>query len=272
MQSRVLAGHFLLVTALILSLAVGCGETAEPGDMVEETHILELDGARRVMAEIEMGMGKLAIGKGSREMVDAEFLYNVRDWKPIVEYDVDGDTGELVISQPEGKGKSFGRGVKYEWDLRFGDEVPLDLAVGLGAGECRMDLRGLPVSELELMFGAGEVDIVTGGSRTLEDLDMETGAGDIRLDLTGDWDVDLDARIKAGVGRVIIELPEETGVRVETSKGIGKVSMTGLRRRGDYYVNDAYGRSDVEIHIEVETGIGAIELRVGEEEAETVTI
>jgi hypothetical protein len=272
MRIGVVMRLLLSVGALTLWFASGCGETAEPGDLVEETHILELRGADRVRAEIEMGMGNLDIGKGSREMLDAEFLYNVSDWKPVIDYDVRGDLGELTVRQPEGKSKSFGRGVKYEWDLRFGDEAPLDLTVELGAGECRMDIRNLPVLSLDLTFGAGEVDIVTGGSRTLRDLDMEAGAGDIRLDLTGDWDVDLDARIKAGVGRVTIELPEETGVRVETSKGIGKVTMSGLRRRGDYYVNDAYGKSDVDLHIRVEAGIGAIELRVGEKEAESVTI
>jgi hypothetical protein len=49
--------------------------------------------------------------------------------------------------------------------------------------------------------------------------------------------------------------------------------MRGLRRRGSYYVNEAYGKSDASLHIEVQTGIGAIELRVGDEGREkTVTI
>jgi predicted membrane protein len=84
--------------------------------------------------------------------------------------------------------------------------------------------------------------------------------------------VDLDARIKAGVGRVTVDLPEDTGVRVETSKGIGKVSLSGLRQKGGYYVNDAYGKTDVELDIRVEAGIGAIELRAGEKGAVGVSI
>ncbi len=272
MQVKESSRILLLVTALTVGISVGCGETAEPGDLVEETHILELRGAERVSAEIEMGLGKITIGGGSDDMLDAEFLYNVEDWKPVIEYDVSGGLGELVIRQHESTTKSFGRGLKCEWDLRFSDRVPLDLVMEVGAGECRMDLEGLPVSGLDLKFGAGDVDLIIGGSRTLSDLDLEAGAGDIMLDLTGDWDVDMDARIKAGVGRVRIRLPIDTGVRVETQKGIGKVSMSGLRRKGSYYVNEAYGDSDATLYIEVETGIGAIELRVGEAEDEGVTI
>jgi hypothetical protein len=257
---------------LLLALAIGCGETIEPGDLTEETRILDLDGAERVSAKIEMNLGKMNVSGGAREMLDAGFVYNVKDWKPIVEYGVSDDVGRLVIKQPKTKGKSFAHGFKYEWDLRFGDEVPLDIAMEVGAGECRMDLAGLPVSSLDLTFGAGDVDIVVGGSETLEKLDLEAGAGDIALDLTGDWDVDLDGRIKAGVGRVTIDLPEDVGVRIETSKGIGKVGMSGLRRKGDYYVNAAYGKSDKELRIRVEAGIGAIELRVGGREEEGVTI
>jgi hypothetical protein len=265
--------RFLSVAAVLsLCLSVGCGEAIEPGDLTEETHILESEGAKRVSADIEMSFGKIRLEGGSRDLIDAEFIYNIKDWKPVVEYEVDDGLGELILRQPETKGKSFGRGVRNEWHLRFGDDVPLDVEMKVGAAECTMDLQGLPFTGLDFTFGAGDVDIVIGGSRTLEDLTLEAGAGDITIDLRGDWDVDLDARIEAGVGRVAIDLPEDAGVRVETSKGIGKVSLSGLRRKGDYYVNDAYGKSGADLDIEVKTGVGAIELRVGGRVEEGVTI
>jgi hypothetical protein len=212
------------------------------------------------------------VSGGSGDLLDAEFAYNIDEWKPLIDYSVRGDLGKLVIKQRENKIKSFGRGLKCDWDLRFGDKVPLDIALEVGAGECRMDFEDVPVSGLDLTFGAGDVDVLIGGSRTLTDLRLEAGAGDIMLDLTGDWDIDMDARIKAGVGKITIHLPADAGVRVETSKGLGKVSMSGLWRKGDHYVNEAYGESGATLDIEVETGIGAIELRVGESPDERVTI
>jgi hypothetical protein len=263
---------FLPIAIIVLGFAAGCGETIEPGDLTVETRTLDLEGAERVHAEIEMSFGTITVGGGSRDLLDAEFIYNVKDWKPTIEYKVDDDLGELALRQPESKGRTFGRGIKYEWNLTFGDEAPLDLMMKIGAAECRMDLEGVPVSRLDVTFGAGDVDIVIGDSRTLRDMDVEAGAGDVRVDLRGDWAVDLDARIKAGVGRVTVDLPEDTGVRVETSKGIGKVSLSGLRQKGGYYVNDAYGKTDVELDIRVEAGIGAIELRAGEKGAVGVSI
>jgi hypothetical protein len=262
----------LILAAVIAGASFGCGETAKPGDLVVETRTLELEGAKRVSADIEMGLGKLTIGAGSDEMLDAEFVYNVEDWKPRVEYEVTDGLGELAIRQRESAKRSFGRGVKYEWNLRFGDRVPLELVMQVGAGECYMDLEDLPVSTLDMKFGAGDVDLIIGGSNTLTDLDLEAGAGDVMLDLAGDWDVDLHAKIKAGVGKITVNLPEKVGVRVETSKGIGKLSMSGLRRKGSYYVNKAFGESEINLRIEVETGIGAIDLKVGGVGAEAVTI
>jgi hypothetical protein len=262
----------LLVALLTLNFAAGCGERIEPGDLTVETHVLEPKGAERVTAQIEMAFGKINVSGGSRDLLDAEFTYNVEDWKPVVKYEVDDDLGELVLRQPETKAGTFARGVRYEWDLKFGDEVPLDLMMRVGAAECRMDLEDLPFSDLDLTFGAGDVEITIGGSRTLRHLKVEAGAGDIMIDLRGTWDVGLDASIEAGVGRVVVDLPEDTGVRVETSKGIGKVSLSGLRRKGGYYVNDAYGESDVELDIRIKAGVGAIELRSGEREETGVTI
>jgi hypothetical protein len=262
----------LLIVCLAFGALSGCGETAEPGDLVEETHYLELEGAKRVDVKIEMAVGKLSIDGGSDDLLDAQFTYNVKDWKPSIAYRVEGDVGRLTVRQRETRARSFGRGIKCDWDLRFGDKAPIDLVLEVGAGECRLDFEDLPVSDLDLKFGAGDVDVIIGGSKTLRDFDLEAGAGDIVLDLTGHWDTDLDARIKAGVGKITIYLPEDAGVRVKTSKGIGKVGMTGLVTKGDYHVNEAYGDSDVTLDIEVEAGVGAIELRVGEPPAERVTI
>jgi len=260
------------VAVLLVATSVGCGETAKPGDLVEETHFLGLEGAKRVKAEIEMAIGELTIGGGSDDLLDAEFTYNIKEWKPIIDYRVGRDAGELVIRQRDTKTSSFGRGVRCEWDLRFGNKVPMDISMEVGAGECRMDFEDLPVSGLDLSFGAGDVDLIIGGSNTLTDLDLEAGAGDIMLDLSGDWNVDLNAWIKAGVGKITIHLPADAGVRVTTSKGIGKVSMSGLMKKGSHYVNEAYGDSDATLDIEVETGVGAIELRVGEGREESITI
>jgi hypothetical protein len=70
----------------------------------------------------------------------------------------------------------------------------------------------------------------------------------------------LTADIEGGVGEAQIRLPKNVGVIVEASGGIGSVDAHGLKRQGDRYVNDAYGKSAATIHLKVEGGVGHIGL------------
>jgi hypothetical protein len=48
----------------------------------------------------------------------------------------------------------------------------------------------------------------------------------------------------------------------EGEGGLGKINAKGLNRAGDSYVNDAYGDSDVTLKVDVEGGVGQINLKV----------
>ena len=45
--------------------------------------------------------------------------------------------------------------------------------------------------------------------------------------------------------------------------GHSPVDTSGLTKDGDTYTNDAYGESDVTLNIEIDAGIGKINLDVG---------
>jgi hypothetical protein len=57
-------------------------------------------------------------------------------------------------------------------------------------------------------------------------------------------------------------LPSKVGVRVRAEGGLGKFNAEGLQREGDSYVNDAYDDSDVTLEVDVQGGVGAINLEV----------
>jgi hypothetical protein len=152
--------------------------------------------------------------------------------------------------------------MRNEWDLRLKDDVPMNLSIGLGAGSNYLELGSLSLSRLDIQTGAGEVEVDLTGSPSVSRLDVEAGAGDVTVDLTGHWEGDLVAHIKGGIGRITLRLPYDVGVRVNAEKGIGKISASGLTRKGKAYVNGAYGESDVTLQIEVETGIGKINLEL----------
>ena len=93
-------------TAAVLSLtSCACvGERVELVDMRTEQHSVELDGAERVVVDLDMGVGKLVVLSGSESLMDAEFTYNVEEWKPAIEYSIVGGKGRLTVDQPDAQG------------------------------------------------------------------------------------------------------------------------------------------------------------------------
>jgi hypothetical protein len=57
-------------------------------------------------------------------------------------------------------------------------------------------------------------------------------------------------------------LPSEVGVRARAEGGLGKINAEGLQKQGDSYVNDAYGSSDVTLDVDVQGGVGEINLKL----------
>jgi predicted membrane protein len=96
----------------------------------------------------------------------------------------------------------------------------------------------------------------------LTNLDLQLGAGAATVDLTGDWQQDLDATIQAGVGNLVLRFPSDVGVRVDIEGGIQNVNTSGMNQDRGSYVNSTYGESAVSIRLDIEAGIGNIELRV----------
>ncbi len=236
MQPRIkIVGLFTLVTLLLWG--GGCAPT---GDTRTETQSVELGKAESVRARVDMAFGTLNLSGGASALLEAEFTYNVDKWQPQVEYEISGREGLLRVKQPS---VDIPRGnPRYEWALRLNDDVPLDLDVELGAGKSSLDLVGL----------------------WLNTLDVQVGAGDAKLDLSGDWRQDVDVSIQGGVGRATVRLPQAVGVRVEVEGALGAINAYGLRVDGRTYTNDAYGQSDVTLYVDVEGGIGEIELKVEE--------
>jgi hypothetical protein len=236
MKRLVVLGVLLVAAAVLLG---SCG-TQRVGEMQRESRMVDLENAQSVDAELRMGAGELNVSGGADALIEADFSYNVSDWKPEVDYEVSGDTGELIVEQGSGEGILAGGDARNEWEVRFNDEVPIDLSVQMGAGESDLDLDSL----------------------TLTGLDLEMGAGKTTVDLTGDYSQDLDAIIQGGVGEATVLLPSEVGVRVRAEGGLGKINAQGLQREGNAYVNDAYGNSDVALEVDVQGGVGQINLEV----------
>jgi hypothetical protein len=234
----------IVMMAATAVLAGACGTqgggTPKVGKMQSESKSVDPKDAQSDRVQLKMGAGELNVTGGADRLMEADFSYNVSDWKPKVSYDVSGKKGELVVKQGSAEGGNLSGGARNEWDISMNDEVPTDLAVQLGAGESDLDLDSL----------------------TLTGVDLQMGAGKTTVDLTGDYAQDFDATIEGGVGEATVLLPSEVGVKAKAEGGLGKINAKGLKKVGDSYVNDAYGESDTNLSVDVKGGVGVINLKV----------
>ena len=197
---------------------------------------IDLQGAKSVSADLHMGAGQLNVTGGSAHLLNAEFHFD-RKWdEPTVDYHVSDGKGIMDVNQESGH-TNFGPS-DNTWDLEFTDEVPLDLRVEMGAGQGNLKLRGMDVSNVELHVGAGQMV----------------------MDLTGPRKSDLNVSVKGGIGQVTIRLPKDVAVTAHAAGGLGAVNAEGLHKNDREYTNDAYGKTPHKITVDVQGGIGEIEL------------
>ena len=232
----------LLVTAAVPAGACSTqgGDEPQVGKMQRQSKLVDPKNAQSVRAQLKMGAGELNLTGGADQLMEGNFSYNVAEWNPEVSYDVSGDEGELVVKQGSDGGSSLSGDARNEWDISLNDELPTDLVVQMGAGESDLDLD----------------------SHTLTGLKLQMGAGKTTVDLTGDYAKDFDASIEGGVGEATVMLPSGVGVKAKAQGGLGKINAEGLERVGDSYVNDAYGESNVTLNVDVQGGVGEINLEV----------
>lgn len=217
----------------------GVGACVPAGELKEENLTVQLGEAETVELDLDMGSGKLKLQGGALELMEVYFAYNIKRWKPEVDYDIIGTRGMLEIKQGESSGIPVGK-TRNTWEISLSNDVPIAVKVDFGAGEGKLDF-----SEL-----------------ILESLDVDMGVGDLTIDLTGEPKKDLDVDIEGGVGSATIYLPENIGVRVDIDGGIGSINARDFNKSGHIYTNDAFGKTDVSIDIKVDAGIGSIDLEL----------
>lgn len=259
--------------------------TVEAGDIREERHTVPLPEAGSADVRITFGAGRLEMDAGlPDELMAGVFQYNVEQWAP--EITQTGD--ELTIKQGGDRDKwGIPSGnVRNRWDLEFSPQAALTMNIRAGAGEGELDFTGLQVSALDVDIGAGDftlrfdepsitpmdhitldtgaskIEVVGMGNVSPEKARIQGGVGDIALDLTGNWTRSSDITIRAGAGALRLTLPSDVGVEVETRGGLTNIEAYDLRQMGSTYTNDAFGSTEVALHVSITAGVGNLRLIV----------
>lgn len=236
----------LILFSSIMLLSVGCSSVSSDVDnkitvseTKHETKEIDLNGAEKVTTEINTGVVKLNVSGDSNKLMKAEFIYNVPEWKPNVNYSVNGKVGNLLLQQPSNN-KNNANNVKNDWNISLNNDIPMSLNIILGVGSSILDLSKL----------------------NIKDLHVKMGVGDVNLNLCGNYKSSVTVNIEGGVGNATISLPKNIGVCIEAENGVGKINSNGFSINGNKYTNEAYGKSQVSINLRVASGVGNINLEL----------
>ena len=238
MKTKHLLINVVLLAALLLASCVS-SDDVRVGELRTESKSVELGDARSVRVKMVLGAGDLVVTGGAKKLLEANFTYNVTKLKPEVEF----TDGTLVVQHPDVRGYRSPQDIKdfrNEWDLRLNNDVPMNLSLDMGAGTSDLQLAGLSLTGLDIILGAGKSTV----------------------DLSGGLTRDLDVTFDTGAANITARLPKDVGVRVEVAAGLGRIEASGLKQVGYVYTNEAYGTSEVTLHINILAGIGQINLEV----------
>ncbi|MBN2520090.1 MAG: hypothetical protein JXB17_06275 [Bacteroidales bacterium] len=225
-----------------------------------ETIVIKKGEAKLIYANIKLIAGELEISGGSRNLMDAEFIYEDDDLKPDVEYDDNPEIGNLTVELDRVDVDLVDED-NVKWDISLNNDVPIDLSVKLGAGEGRFNLGSLNLENFELTSGAGEYYIDLRNS-SVPKIKFTAGAGEATIDLSGEHTNSLTADFTCGFGELTILLPENMGVKLTVTGLAGTINYPGFTKQGNEYKNDKFGETKNYIDLKITGGMGEINLKL----------
>jgi hypothetical protein len=247
-----------------------------------EIEVSEPDSDQITRVVLEFGAGQLDLSPGARDaLISGTATYNVAEFEPQVTF----DDSRVKISQQVDEVNLIpilDDQLQNEWDLQFGTS-PMELEISAGGYQGDFELGGIPLHELRIAEGAADTSLSfselnpvemdtlrydTGASRAtlsglananFRDFDFRSGAGDYRLDFSGQLQQDADVSIKSGLSSIVIIVPEGTPATVRFEGGLPTVARNGAwERSGGAYTMAGEGP---ELNITIEIGAGNLELR-----------
>jgi hypothetical protein len=261
---------------------------AQSGPIETERKEIERGAETALRASIEFGAGTIDLHAGSDDLIlDARITYDRKYVDYYVDYAQRQSRGVLEMAS-DVEGDNIKGRLKNEWDVGLSGAVPLDLELEIGAAEARLNLSELALERLDLEVGAASADIwwdrpneeqlaeitiqcgasslqVEGlGNANFEYLQFEGGVGSFELDFGGAWTRSATADFEVGLGSLELTIPENIGTRIEIKDSFlsdADIDRHFRRVDDDLYESDNYETADVRLDIQIELGMGAVDVR-----------
>lgn len=219
---------------------------------------IKLGKANVVKALINIKGGKLIISNNTNDLADVEFEYKEKYWNPDVSYTESNSNGKLIVKSNTIliKDKDI---EDNECRIALNKKLNYALGLDLGVGVAEVDMEGYHIDKALLRLGVGSFDF-NFANTSIPLLKVQAGIGEAIFDLSGKWNNNLAATIKAGIGEIEFIVPHDVGVRFKINGFLGEVSAKGFRKTGKTYINKAYNDSDIKLEFDVTGAIGSIKI------------
>ena len=281
-RRRIFASLFV-TGALLASVSV----VALAQDYRTVTGSRQRRGESDLRAVIEFGVGDLHIAPGSGgTLYRYNLVYDADHFDPVTNYNP--DTRRLRIGV-DGRGHGdvhYRDHTEQRLDLSLSPATPLALELSFGAGTGDVELGGLSLSSVAVKGGASEaiikvsqpnpghctsftlevgaIDLKTEklGNARCEHLELKGAAGDVTLDLTGQWPQGATSQVdvSVGFGSITLRLPQGVGVEADVQRFLVSFDRSGLLRRGSNYYSANWDTAKTKIELNLKAAMGDIQI------------
>ena len=235
---------------------------------------------------VQYGAGRVDVrGSADPLLYNMHLRYDERRAVPVHRYDAAARSAVLGLETRDGAQRFGDRDDSGELRLVLPTAAPLDLDLQLGGTESRLELGGLTLRSLRLECGATDASVAfSQPNRTqMSDLTIDVGAADllavnladanadqmrvnggvgvVDLDFGGTWTRDLTLNTRLSVGKLILRVPADVGIRLDLDRLIAGFDHDGMVKRDGAWYSTNYDTAPHKLQVHAETFFGQIELR-----------
>ena len=237
---------------------------------------------------LDFGGGTVVLVPASAgELYGLQLRYDADRSAPVQQYDARTGILHLGVASVGRMGVRVTSRAQLEQTARFefSPDVPLALYATLGASDATIDLGGMTLTELEIRstathatvdfsrptrgtcksatftVGAAQVDVRHLAQAGCEALRVDGGVGGASLSFDGAWRRDLSLVVDLAMGRLTLQLPRGTGVRLTGQRFLAPFDSKGFVRTGDIWTTAGYERAPHKLTVELKASMVGIDVQ-----------
>jgi hypothetical protein len=221
-----------LAVAIVASQSAGLTSSAT-GTTSSET--VARDGATALVLDVDSHMGDISIAGG------AVALVAMRATGGGVDVSTDRENGRVEVEiDPKHDLVLPFQGFRTDLEVAIASDVPTSIRLDVGAGDARLDLRELRITQVSIDAGAGDIFI-----------SLPVPQGDVAME------------IDAGAAGITIEVPSGVEARVTLSGGAVSLDSTNSRMpaSGGTAQTAGYAAASSRVTVSIDAGAASVHIR-----------